>query len=438
MDSLQSLQQQLIQQMDAYQPCKNQPEITALTAKIQLEQNLLAWLKAQQDYPQFYLHCRADSPNEQENHIATIGQVRTFTTVNHAQTFVRRADFTLVGGMTFNGECDFYLPRLLLRQVDGELTATLFIDSQKDLSVEKQLAGKCLKNFTKSVALEPVVQSVQLVEKKATQAQWCEWVEQALLEIKKGSFTKVVLANESIFSSRQPINAIDFLAESEKKNTGCYHFFFAQKADCAFIGSSPERLYLRNGQDLQTEALAGTAVMSDDEEQNQRQGEWLLKDEKNEYENMLVVEDICGNIESFTQNIEVQSVELKRLRLVQHLRRKIFAKLTALAADEACLNAIHPTAAVAGLPKQNALRFLAKTETFERSWYAGTLGFMNRARAEFCVTLRSAFVEQNRIRVFAGAGIVAGSVPLLEWQEIERKASGLLSLLQNSGEHICQ
>ncbi|STO53458.1 isochorismate synthase [Canicola haemoglobinophilus] len=55
---------------------------------------------------------------------------------------------------------------------------------------------------------------------------------------------------------------------------------------------------------------------------------------------------------------------------------------------------------------------------------------MDKTQSEFCVTIRSAFIEQNDIRVFAGAGIVEGSIPLLEWQEIERKALGLISLLQ--------
>lgn len=55
---------------------------------------------------------------------------------------------------------------------------------------------------------------------------------------------------------------------------------------------------------------------------------------------------------------------------------------------------------------------------------------MRQQQAEFCVAIRSAFIEQNKIRVFAGAGIVEGSIPLLEWQEIERKALGLISLLQ--------
>ena len=85
---------------------------------------------------------------------------------------------------------------------------------------------------------------------------------------------------------------------------------------------------------------------------------------------------------------------------------------------------------------------LRQIENYDRGWYAGTLGFFDHQQAEFCVTIRSAQLEENKIRIFAGAGIVEGSVPLLEWHEIERKAAGLISLLQitesKNGEKKCQ
>ena len=99
------------------------------------------------------------------------------------------------------------------------------------------------------------------------------------------------------------------------------------------------------------------------------------------------------------------------------------------------LKAIHPTAAVSGLPQQQAKKALAEIETFDRRWYAGTLGVMSQNLSEFCVTIRSAFIEENQVRVFAGAGIVEGSQPVEEWLEIERKAAGLISLFaENNGE----
>ena len=154
----------------------------------------------------------------------------------------------------------------------------------------------------------------------------------------------------------------------------------------------------------------------------------MLNDEKNLKENWLVVEDISQNLRNQVESFDVSNVELKPLRKVQHLIRKIRANLTAHYADVNILKAIHPTAAVSGLPQQQAKMILSEIETFDRGWYAGTLGVMSDACSEFCVAIRSAFIEGHRIRVFAGAGIVAGSQPLEEWKEIERKAAGLISL----------
>ena len=78
---------------------------------------------------------------------------------------------------------------------------------------------------------------------------------------------------------------------------------------------------------------------------------------------------------------------------------------------------------------------LSEIETFDRGWYAGTLGVMSDVCSEFCVAIRSAFIEGHRIRVFAGAGIVAGSQPLEEWKEIERKAAGLISLFAKENDN---
>ena len=120
--------------------------------------------------------------------------------------------------------------------------------------------------------------------------------------------------------------------------------------------------------------------------------------------------------------------EIVRLRKVQHLRRRIQAEMES-PDDTRCLLQLQPTAAVAGLPRASALAFIDRVEPFNREWYAGSAGYLSRRQSEFCVTLRSARVEGNTLRLYAGAGIVEGSDPEQEWQEIENKAAGLRSLL---------
>ena len=293
-----------------------------------------------------------------------------------------------------------------------------------------------LNSFEKTTALLPLNQlTIESMVPKANQETWCDWVNQALARIRQGELTKLVLANETVFGFQRELNGKDFLAASQAKNSGCYHFLWADNAEHCFVGSTPERLFARDARQLFTEALAGTAPVSDNPSENDERANWLLNDEKNLNENWLVVEDISQNISHLVEQITVDDVALKSLRKVQHLIRKMHAKLTTLCTDADLLKAIHPTAAVSGLPQQQAKKALAEIETFDRRWYAGTLGVMSQHLSEFCVTIRSAFIEENQVRVFAGAGIVEGSQPLEEWLEIERKAAGLISLFaENNGE----
>ena len=414
----------LAEKVKSHQIDTQSPMITAFRFEMAEFGALLAWLKAQHLFPQYYLNFR-----DSDNKIAALGKVRSFGDEISAQQFIEQTQQPLIGGLTFDKKGHFWLPRLLIEQQKHQVVISVFMDNQADLAQEKQQALSAIQTLTHFAELEPLNSQARLVSQKANQEEWCHWVEQALRAIEQGELNKVVLANESLFESAQPINAKDFLAESEKQNTGCYHFLYAEAPESTFVGSTPERLFERRGVQVKTEALAGTALMSDDVQQNQAQADWLLHDQKNDDENWLVVKDICDNLQEFVSHIQVGDVELKQLRRVQHLRRCIQAELKPSFADAACLHAIHPTAAVSGLPQQNALAFLQKTENFDRTWYAGTLGMMTQSHGEFCVTIRCAFIEQNNIRIFAGAGIVAGSIPLLEWQEIERKASGLVTLL---------
>lgn len=382
--------------------------------------DLLAWLKSQTAYPQFYLNFR-----DKTKILAASGKVRTFSDLDAAQEFIEQYDYPLVGGLQFQGYGQFVLPQFLLLQSENSTALNCFIEGADSAST----ALAALKTLSNTTPLSPLPKQIPLcTEQRAGRQTWCDWVNQALFEIRQGKLSKLVLANETRLHLKQSINAYDFLAESEKYNQGCYHFLWTENPNSQFVGSTPERLFVREYNLFLTEALAGTAPVSDDPQENQRQADWLLRDEKNRNENWLVVQDIAQNLRDLTETFEVGELELKPLRKVQHLLRKIRADLAAHYQDAALLNAIHPTAAVSGLPQQQAKMILSKIETFERGWYAGTFGVMSKTDAEFCVAIRSAFIESHRIRVFAGAGIVEGSQPLEEWQEIERKAAGLISL----------
>ena len=413
------LKQQLSEQLSQLQLAQEWIQLKADVDLLAEESSLLGWLKSQnQHFPHFFFEKRDENQT-----IATIGAVETFSSLEEAQAFVQSNSLSLVGGIQFEGLCQFVLPRLMLVKNSQKLTAYLTLNiSEQAVDFTDIFAEPCTTFFVQNHQILPP-------QPACTFEQWKANIEQAIIQIKSGDLRKVVLANATQLTFENHISAYDLVEQSREINLGCYHFLWAENAQNAFVGSTPERLYYRKGNQLFTEALAGTVAVSDNPIETEQNAQWLLKDAKNIYENQLVVEDIEEHLNAYVEAFEVHLPEIKRLHNVQHLRRRIEATLKADVLDQDCLRQIHPTAAVAGLPRAKAKQFIAENEPFKRGWYAGTLGIFNPQEAEFCVTLRSAKIEHNQITLYAGAGIVKESEPVSEWQEIERKSQALAKLL---------
>lgn len=425
MEQLSGLLRQLSQQLEQTFPSTAGFRQIAIPVPGHLHTLLLEWLAAQTLFPQFYWRQR-----EEALEAAVCGSITHFSHPLQAQAFVNAyQDARLWGLSAFDGDAMLLLPRLefLFRQGRGELTLNLF--SEHALEEDAQTARTWLKKLVVAKPIEKLQVEVRSVLHQPERSGWETMLHEALKAIARQQIDKVVLARSTLLTLDSPLFAPAMMAASRRMNRHCYHFMLRFDAHSAFLGSTPERLYLRKGQHLLTEALAGSVASHADDHQAQRLGQWLLQDMKNQQENLLVVDDICQRLQGGASAVDVLPPEVVRLRKVQHLRRRIEGQLHR-ADDAECLHRLQPTAAVAGLPRQAAREFIRQHEPFPRRWYAGSAGYLSAAQAEFCVALRSCQVEGKQVQLYAGAGIVAGSEPAEEWQEIENKAAGLRTLLQ--------
>ncbi|MHC4784230.1 MAG: isochorismate synthase, partial [Planctomycetota bacterium] len=194
-----------------------------------------------------------------------------------------------------------------------------------------------------------------------------------------------------------------------------------------------ECLYQKAGNRIFSEALAGTNFRDVDQELNrQLQGE-LLESQKEAEEHEYVFENIKSELENICEKVTiVNKREILSLEYVQHLRSRFEGTLKKGIGDRDILCALHPTAAVNGYPKKAALALIREYEHFSRGWYAGPVGWIDLARSEFAVAIRSAHITGQQIRMFAGAGIVSASDPSREWEETEMKMAPFLSLFEPS------
>jgi menaquinone-specific isochorismate synthase len=402
---------------------------------------MLDWLNSTAFYPQFYWQ---DRQGVQE--IGACGQLVTFSQLGQAEAFLAEHAATpslrlwgLNAFGTDEGEPESYLflPRLIWQRERQQHVLVLNLASRSSLYADALECLAALDHLTPTRALQPW--SARLLEAihQPARRQWQQLVSLALESLAQGGLTKVVLARRTRLVFDGVLSPAALMAASRRVNHDCYHFMLVWSPGRAFLGSSPERLYQRHHDCLDTEALAGTVASHSPTSTAEQLADWLMNDDKNQRENLLVVDDICQRLRSAARSLDVMPPEIVRLRTVQHLRRTIQARLTC-ASDARCLSMLQPTAAVAGLPRKSAREFIARHEPFDRQWYAGSAGYLSTAQAEFCVSLRCALLKQREIWLYAGAGIVDGSDADQEWREVENKAASMRTLFVdgqgNSGE----
>ncbi|MBJ7221751.1 MULTISPECIES: isochorismate synthase MenF [unclassified Brenneria] len=427
-------------QQDLREPQPASAGFRQITRSLTLSEpsELLSWLATQPAYPQFYWQHR------QENEEAAVcGRVCGFQRIQDAEAFLVQQDcdqnvriwglnaFDQTSAERERGVSPGYLflPRVELLRQGNTLSLRINLFSETSLQLDAEEASAFINFLLPMRPLPPLQAEINAVEHQPDRRDWDNLLRRALRDIAAGEMKKVVLARATTLTLARPLRATTFIAASRAVNHRCFHFMLAHDPGQAFLGSSPERLYRRRDLLLETEALAGTVASDKDERKRAALADWLMTDSKNQYENMLVVDDICRQLQPSALTLDVMPPEIVGLRKVQHLRRAIQAELRERS-DAVCLHDLQPTAAVAGIPRGVARRFIAEHEPFERGWYAGSAGYLSRRQAEFCVALRSAEISDNILKLYAGAGIVAGSDPEQEWLELENKAAGLKSLLE--------
>ncbi|GAD80328.1 isochorismate synthase [Vibrio ezurae] len=389
--------------------------------------SVLPWMENQPLFPKFYWQSR-DTTEE----VVALGQARTFNEINPAYSMLNHKQ-RIWGGYAFpykdnKGRClssFFFLPHIELvrRNQDWFLAANLMEDRD---AVRRAVYLLCADTLPLPNSL-PAVKNVTHTPRKAL---WNNTVELALQAITTTELKKVVLARQTTIKLDSALKGVELLALSRKQNRHSFHFLLQLEQGHSFIGSTPERLYSRRGQLIETEALAGTIGRHSHPAQDLELANWLINDKKNLQENQYVVDDIVERLTPFCNNVEVDDeARLVKLRRVQHLKRHIQAELSKHADKSKLLEALQPTAAVAGLPRHLALEFIEQNEPFSRAWYSGSVGYISDQNAEFCVAIRSALVQDDNLHLFAGAGIVPGSEAEHEWQELDKKMSTLLSLI---------
>lgn len=257
-------------------------------------------------------------------------------------------------------------------------------------------------------------------------------VQKIINAINTGDLSKVVLSRTKILEVENINNILaDLFIDLDNTYPNAFCFISNLPGTGCWMGATPEPLLFAESENFHTVALAGTKYLNGVPVENV---EWSVKEI---HEQAVVSHYIEEQLNLLHANIQISNgpFNSKAAKLV-HLKTDFFFNLPKSKDNiNSLLTALHPTPSVCGLPVAGANDTIKKLESHQRSYYAGYLGPVNyNNKSNIFVNLRSLQVIDDKIILYAGAGITGKSIPEKEWKETEHKLETMLSVIKTKVE----
>lgn len=260
-------------------------------------------------------------------------------------------------------------------------------------------------------------------------------VKQIKSEIGKGYISQAVLSQR--FEVDLAVSGLEIYRALRVINPSPY-LFYLKINGVEVVGSSPERLVQVNQEAVEIHPIAGTRKRGQSEAEDQTLARELLADEKERAEHFMLVDTAREDVSKIAKPGTVKTpvlTEVGRFSHVMHLISKVRGKLAADREPIDALLAAFPAGTVSGSPKVTAMNILQKMEPTARNLYAGAIGYLGfDGNIDACIAIRTLVVKEGTAYIQAGAGIVADSQPLAEWQETRNKAKALIRAIEAAEE----
>lgn len=382
--------------------------------------DLLHWLEVQFLFPKFYW----EDPSDQKK-IAAIGaayqgeEIPQFSEEDEVfPRFFGGRDFALREKKGWEGfpSSYFFLPKIEIEEKAGQTFLTFNRTSPlEEISWVGQLTFS-----EKELALPLHLPLIKARNDYPSFSQWKKQIEKGLQKIEKGELQKIVFARKTKLLFEKNLSMYSIISHLQRRKVQETLFAFTPSKGKCFLGLTPERFYKREERKVTTMALAGTKVGVEDPT-------FLLKDQKSLDEFEIVRKWMQEKL--FLLCKEVTSspfLKLLETKSLQHLFQSFEGILKEKISDADLITTLHPTPALGGMPQKEAMEEIGRRESFARGWYGAPIGWISKKNAHFIVGIRSALIENNSLTPFTGVGVVKGSTPEGEWEELEGKMANYL------------
>jgi len=314
-------------------------------------------------------------------------------------------------------------------RIDGAVEAAYKIATDKIDEVVKRLSQP----IAYSETLPEAVSTNSEVQSNMTQAQFENMVEKGKEYIYAGDVIQVVLSQRLFKKTSAEPFAIYRALRSINPSP---YMYFLNLSNFHIVGSSPELLVRLEDNVVCNHPIAGTRPRGKDDAEDLVLEKELRADEKEQAEHIMLVDLARNDVGRVSQpaTVEVtQLMDIERyshvMHLVSHVQGRIKRGMSAFDAFRASL----PAGTVSGAPKIRAMEIIAELEPDRRGPYAGAVGYFSfSGNMDTAITIRTIVIKDGTAYIQAGGGIVADSVPELEYKESMNKAKALVRAIQQA------
>ena len=269
------------------------------------------------------------------------------------------------------------------------------------------------------------------VKSNTSKNKFIKIVNKAKKYIKIGDIFQVVLSQR--FEAKLTKKPLDIYKKLRVTNPSPFMYFF-NFHDFQIIGASPEILVRLRDNKITVRPIAGTRPRGKSISQDKFYEKDLLKDKKELSEHLMLLDlgrNDAGKVSKINTVKVTESFIIERYSHVMHIVSNVVGEYNKKFSKFKSLLAGFPAGTVSGAPKIRAMEIIDELETTKRKVYAGGIGYFS-ANGEFdtCIALRTAVAKNNKFYVQAGAGIVADSKPIKEYEETVNKAKALINALK--------
>jgi anthranilate synthase component 1 len=269
------------------------------------------------------------------------------------------------------------------------------------------------------------------IRSNTSKSRFLEMVNKAKKYIKLGDIFQVVLSQR--FEAKLIKKPLDIYKKLRVTNPSPFMFFFNFK-DFQIIGASPEILVRLRDNKITVRPIAGTRPRGKSLNEDRYYEKDLLKDKKELSEHLMLLDlgrNDAGKVSKINTVKVTESFIIEKYSHVMHIVSNVVGEYNKKFSKFKSLLAGFPAGTVSGAPKIRAMEIIDELEKTKRKVYAGGIGYFS-ANGEFdtCIALRTAVAKKNKFYVQAGAGIVADSKPLKEYEETVNKAKALINALK--------